>query len=468
MKTALRGATFYLITVIAFCTGVQGVAGQGAIQIEHNEAVVEYPRLVRFLLQARSSAVIDSVTLIYSTNALSCQGARAQQAVPFEAGEQISLEWEWKLERAGALPPGTVITWQWQISDADGNTLLTEARAITVQDQRHTWQTLQTADGKARIQWYEGDQRFGARVARITQNSLQRLSSEIGIAIDRQVQVIVYPTFEEVNEVMIVAHDWVGGVAFPEYGSVLFGARADDTAWLEHVIPHELAHLLVSELTFNCRGVRLPTWLSEGLSVVSEGNLSPEQHDLIRDALEQGKLRPFNLLEREFSLDPAKVSLEYAQSGALVEFMLTEYGADKLAALLEALKNGLVIDLALMQVYGLDTDGLDSAWRVSLGYQPLPTPAPTSARKATTVPTLALYTSVVQAPATPTPPPATPTRSPQLATATQAATSTPPGSATSTPLATPENSRPAFPACGGVVFVVIPLITGLAFHRRRQ
>ena len=35
---------------------------------------------------------------------------------------------------------------------------------------------------------------------------------------------------------------------------------------------HELAHLLLAEVTFNCFG-RLPTWLNEGLAVYSEGDL---------------------------------------------------------------------------------------------------------------------------------------------------------------------------------------------------
>ena len=35
---------------------------------------------------------------------------------------------------------------------------------------------------------------------------------------------------------------------------------------------HELAHLLVEEVTFNCFG-GLPTWLDEGLAVYAEGSL---------------------------------------------------------------------------------------------------------------------------------------------------------------------------------------------------
>ena len=39
---------------------------------------------------------------------------------------------------------------------------------------------------------------------------------------------------------------------------------------------HELAHLLVRELTFNCFG-GLPTWLNEGLATYSEGSMASYQ-----------------------------------------------------------------------------------------------------------------------------------------------------------------------------------------------
>lgn len=466
MKVALKGAAFCLIAVIVFSASVQGVSGQGAIQVERNAAQVDYPLTVRFLLEASSSSAIESVTLIYSTNALSCEGGIAQQEVTFEPGERIALEWDWKLERAGALPPGAVVTWQWQLRDRAGSSLLTGEQSITIQDERHAWQTIQTADGSALIQWYQGSRSFGSQVAAITQNSLRRLSTEIGIQIERQVNIIIYPTSQEVKEVMIVAHEWVGGVAFPEYGSVIFGAQPDETAWLEDVIPHELAHLLVGELTFNCKGIRLPTWLSEGLSVVSEGALSREQYEQLEDALAEGRLRPFHALERGFSVDAGKVALEYDQSGALVEFMLAEYGAAKMADLLQVMKNGLLIEPALLQVYGLDTDGLDSAWRVARGFEALPTPAPTSAVKNTAVPTLALSTSVVRSTLTPTPALATSTATPPPPTATPAASPTSSTGVTHTPPALPEKSRSTFPACGSFGVVFIPLIIGLVLRRR--
>ena len=54
--------------------------------------------------------------------------------------------------------------------------------------------------------------------------------------------------------------------------------------------------------------------------------------------------------------------------------MVLEYGEGKMAELMQAITRTLDIDSALMQVYGLDQHGIDSAWRQELGLQPLPKP----------------------------------------------------------------------------------------------
>jgi len=64
--------------------------------------------------------------------------------------------------------------------------------------------------------------------------------------------------------------------------------------------------------------------------------------------------------------------------------MIKTYSRDKMTSLLLDLKNGQTIDQALQAVYGFDTNGLENAWRKSIGTkllngssQPTPIPTPT-------------------------------------------------------------------------------------------
>jgi hypothetical protein len=55
-----------------------------------------------------------------------------------------------------------------------------------------------------------------------------------------------------------------------------------------------------------------------------------------------------------------------------VDFLIQKWGPAKMRLLLTALRDGKPIDAALDEVYGFNVDGLDAAWRKSVGAQPLP------------------------------------------------------------------------------------------------
>ena len=58
-----------------------------------------------------------------------------------------------------------------------------------------------------------------------------------------------------------------------------------------------------------------------------------------------------------------------------MEYLLDNYGQDKMADLLALLKQGNTYDEALTAVYGFDIGGLDARWRATLttcGIVPMP------------------------------------------------------------------------------------------------
>jgi hypothetical protein len=410
-------STFLLVFTFLFNAISPGLIQSGDITVSMNEIDIQYPQIIQFKIAAQSDSNIEKVVLHYSTNAASCQGGEAQQVVKLDPAKEVDLKWDWDLKRAGALPPGAQVSWYWEINDASGNMFLTEEQTAEVQDDRHSWDQVTSTDNRILVQWYDGDQEFGGQLLQIAQDSLQRLSQKLGIESDRPLRMIVYPSSEELREVLLTSQEWTGGVARPDFGSVLFGAAPGEVSWLKDVIPHEFAHLLIDELTFNCKGVWLPTWLSEGLAVNSEGDMTFAQHTSVEEGLSAGKLRPLHALENGFSPYGDQARLEYDQAGYVVEYMIEQYGPQKMAGLLKTVQEGNKIDDALLKVYNLDTDGLDTAWRVSLGAEPLPTAKPTADRsKNTPIPTRALPTSIVRVTATveaeppsPTPPPPTAT-----------------------------------------------------------
>jgi hypothetical protein len=113
-------------------------------------------------------------------------------------------------------------------------------------------------------------------------------------------------------------------------------------------------------------------------------------------------------LAGNFSEESDRANLSYSESYSVVNFLIQTYGRDKITALLADLRNGSTADEALMAVYAFDTDGLEDAWRASIGAAPRvgtskPTPVPTPTQVPTIVPVGAAPVAQVTPPAGTTP-----------------------------------------------------------------
>ncbi|HEX5501217.1 MAG TPA: peptidase MA family metallohydrolase, partial [Thermomicrobiales bacterium] len=139
-------------------------------------------------------------------------------------------------------------------------------------------------------------------------------------------------------------------------------------AEVRRVIPHEMSHQLLYQATDNPYGGP-PHWLDEGLAVYNQETPDGEFGTMLRQAVRDGALIPVRALNSNFPLDPDQALLSYAESLSVVQFIVKTYGDAKLGRLLTSFKDELSYDEALQAALGVDTDGLDRAWKASLGYQ---------------------------------------------------------------------------------------------------
>jgi hypothetical protein len=58
--------------------------------------------------------------------------------------------------------------------------------------------------------------------------------------------------------------------------------------------------------------------------------------------------------------------VDYAESYSIVSYLISTYGKDKMFALLNTFRQGSTYDGALQKVYGLNMDGLNTAWQATL------------------------------------------------------------------------------------------------------
>jgi hypothetical protein len=290
--------------------------------------------------------------------------------------------------------------WRWRYTDENGVENVSDKQTLTWLDSEHDWQTI--TSGPINLHWYSGNQAFANDLLNAAENGLERLQNDAGLQANEPIHFYIYANTEDMKDAILYEPSWTGGLAFADHNIVIIGISPRDLEWGRTTIAHELTHVLVGHLTFSCLG-DVPTWLSEGLAVYSEGTLDPSAEAQLNEAISNNQLLSVRSLSGGFSEVPSRAYLSYSQSYSIVKFLIETYGQDKMNALLIALRDGTTVDDALLTAYGFDIDGLENAWREAVGAAPQTASAqPTTQAPPTFVPT---YVPFAGAPLVVTPTP---------------------------------------------------------------
>jgi hypothetical protein len=355
--------------------------------ITDNKVILNFPETATFRATITSDTEIISVVLEYGNEQQTCGEVVAKAFPQFTPGTTVDAEWTWEMRQSGSLPPGAQLWWQWRITDAGGNETVTDKATAVWLDDDHTWQTMQNGD-ILQLHWYEGEQDFANELSKAAYDGLVFNETQSGLKADAPIDLYVYANTYDLQEAILYEPSWTGGQAFPDQNIVILGISKAELDWGKDAIVHELTHVLVGHLTFSCLG-DVPTWLNEGLAVYSEGGLDSASQGQLDDAIKDNTLLTVRSLSSGFSEVADKAYLSYSQSYSIVKFLIETHGQDKVTSLLVALRDGLTIDEALVKTYGFDVDGLEDAWRASIGAQARPVSAqPTAQVTPTFVPTI--------------------------------------------------------------------------------
>jgi hypothetical protein len=375
---------FLLVFTFLFIPSKAALAAPHAA-VTSNQVTFDFPNTATFSATITADSDIALITLEYGNIQQTCGEVVAKAFPDFTPGKNVQVEWNWDMRQSGSLPPGASIWWRWIYTDSAGQESSTEIKTATWLDDSHNWQTLTGSD--LRLHWYGNDETFAQTMLDAGLEGLRRNKEQAGLTTDSPIDLYVYPNYDDMREAILYEPSWTGGMAFPEYNIFIMGISETDSTWDQNTVIHELTHILVGHLTFSCLG-DVPTWLNEGLAMYSEGSLSPDSQSQLDQAISTDTLLTVRSLNGGFSELSDKANLSYSQSYSLVNFLIQTYGQEKLTSLLTALRDAKTIDNALLETYGFDSDGLEDAWRQSIGAAPRAVSAqPTSQPTPTFVPT---------------------------------------------------------------------------------
>ena len=400
LRTLFLTLTFGLLLAPLTYPAANTASAASTANVTDDQPALNFPESITFRANIESSAPITSVILEYGTDQLTCGSVVAKAFPQFTPATTVNAEWTWEMRQSGSLPPGATLWWRWRYNDENGVENVSEMKTLTWLDSIHNWQTV--TSGPVNIHWYSGDQAFAEELLNAAETGLARLQNDAGLQPDQPIHLYIYANTDDMKAAILYEPTWTGGMAYSDHDIVIIGISQSDLEWGRTTIAHELTHVLVGHLTFSCLG-DVPTWLNEGLAVYGEGELDSDSQSQLDEAIRSDQLLSVRSLSGGFSEVPSRAYLSYSQSYSLVKFLIETYGQDKMNSLLVALRDGSTVEDALMQVYGFDIDGLENAWRESIGAAPQAASAqPTVQPSPTFVPT---YVPFAGAPVIVTPTP---------------------------------------------------------------
>lgn len=363
-----------ILSCLLIILGVAALPGvmlaQDSIKVVDQSWEAQFREKLTFNLEAESQARIVEVDLLYQ---IVGQLATSRNEAEFTPGTKVEAKFNIdQTKPENYMPPGTELQYWWKIVDEAGNELRTEKQKLLYLDNRYDWQKLENE--RVTLYWYNGADSFGKALFDRANIALDTLATDVGITLKDPVKVFIYANHRDLlGALSTTAQEWTGGQAFTTFGVVAIGVGPSDLDWGLRAMTHEMSHLVIHQATDNpYRG--LPRWLDEGIAVYNE---DPEQlvddfKPIFDQAVQTNQLMTLRTLSSPFPSDPMLANVAYGQSGAVVKFIIDQYGSEAMGKLLSIFSEGALDDEALQEALGVDTNGLDNAFRVSLGLKPLP------------------------------------------------------------------------------------------------
>ena len=397
-KVARYASALLAGTLMAFSLGQVGADTQEIDDIRVESSVTsEFPDGIRFKVNASGKSEIRSVAIRFRVGqrargaydylcpAGSSEAQSGLKCEDIEPALAVDGELFWRTDTgARYIPPGTIITYSFEIEDSEA-THRTEEREFIYHDVRFEWQ--EVSEGPITVSYHGPVKTRAELVLDAILQTMDVMGPLLGAATEGPIRVTMYNNVKEMlgglppGSTTIRRELITAGQAFSDAGMLLTLGGGSDAAG---TASHEVTHILVYRAGNSPFG-NLPAWLNEGLA--EYGNISPEvSYDIALDfAIATNRLLPVMNLGGIPPGNPENAIIFYGQSRSIIKLMVDELGEGKMKELMAVLKTGKKIDAALQQVYGLTILELDNVWRDSIGaarYEPpelgrvAPTPIP--------------------------------------------------------------------------------------------
>lgn len=334
--------------------------------ISQSQADYDFGQAIHFSLRLEGEGPISAVTLFFQS---------AENPVTTAIDLPISEDFTGLVNHSVSLAeyrlaPFTTVTYWWQVMDGTGTVFNVPAQFFVYEDDRFEWQQL-SADNII-VRWANEDAALGQLALDLLNSSQSRITAVLPVNLPDPLRIYIYPSAADLQaSLRLTGRDWVGGHASPALGVILVTAANSRTAAadLDQSIPHELAHLILYQVTGNAYET-IPAWFNEGFAGLMEANPDPNEQFVLDEALANGTTIPFSELCAAFPADARLALLAYAQSKSLIGYIQAQYGNGRLNQMARSLADGANCESVVSRGLGISLNELNENWLAANNAQP--------------------------------------------------------------------------------------------------
>ncbi len=350
--------------LILLSAGTLANAEGESIRVISTSVTSEFPGGIRFKVQASGENEITSVAVRFKTGR---QTRGTYDYLNLQQGLTIESELFFRTNTgARYIPPGTIITYNFEIEDSEGQRLDTEPVEFIYQDPRFEWN--EVSQGPVTVAYHGPVKTRADLILDAIIQTIDFMGPLLGADTEEPIRVNMYNNVKEMLEALPPGSTTIRreliteGQAFTNVGTllVLGGGRAA-TGTASHEVTHILTHRAGDSVFSN-----VPQWLDEGLA--EYGNIAPGfSYDIALEfALETDRLLPITSMATLPGI-PEDVIIFYGESRSLIRFMVRQFGPQKMKKLMTSVKGGANMEDALQEAYGVGRLRLENLWRESIG-----------------------------------------------------------------------------------------------------
>jgi hypothetical protein len=350
--------TFIIMLLVATLSQKPNqVHSQGGIEVENSTVAVNFGQTITFSAKIKTPLPIQQASLLF--RGVNEETTRVETLQVAEDGS-VSFTYDASLN---VFPPFSWIVFWFQATLTDGNTYTSAPVQFQYKDDRFPWR--QATRANITVNWYAGDDAFGAAALDTAAAGLLAMNDFIPISLTEPVQIYIYSNVVDLQATLLLGGaEWAGGHAHPELGVALVSVTPGTSQFIEMetAIPHELAHIMLYRWLGD-KYANQPAWLIEGISSMMELYPNPEYARALEIASQTNSLIPFADLCASFPADSGSAFLAYAQSQSFANYIRDSFGTSGLTRLTNAYSDGFTCELGSTQALGVPLSQLDLRWR---------------------------------------------------------------------------------------------------------